>query len=57
MISYNIEFPFTLMPKPLELILVKIFKVCLSIRERLFKNDGWQCSEKNGQAFVVVAQK
>lgn len=57
MISYSPEFPFTLMPPRVEVVIVKIFEFFLSVRRWITKRHGWICSEQNGQAFLVAYQK
>lgn len=57
MISHSPEFPFTLLPAPVEKILTKMFQVALIIRRQLTGRHGWICSEKNGQAFLIAFQK
>ena len=57
MISHSPEFPFSLLPKPLELILTYLFKFILITRRAMFQRHGWICDEKLGQAFLVAFQK
>ncbi len=57
MLSHSPEFPFTLLPAPVEKVLTKIFQGALTIRRRLTGKHGWICSEKNGQAFLIAFQK
>jgi len=57
MISHSPEFPFSLMPKPFEFILVQIFKIVLALRKIITGKHGWICSENMGQAFLVAFQK
>ena len=57
MISHSPEFPFSLMPKPLEKALTTLFKGALRLRHTLYKRHGWICSEQMGQAFLVVFTK
>ena len=57
MISHSPEFPFSLLPTPIELILTKIFKTVLWTRAKLYKQHGWICDEKIGQAFLIAFQK
>lgn len=57
MISHSPEFPFSLLPRPFEFVLVCIFRVVLRVRSVFTKKHGWVCSEKNGQAFLVAFQK
>lgn len=57
MISHSPEFPFSLLPKPLELVLTRTFEFALVVRQKLFGRHGWICDEKNGQAFLIAFQK
>ena len=57
MISHSPEFPFSLLPVPLEGSLVAIFSAVLAIRRALFGKDPWTCQERTGQAFMIVARK
>ena len=57
MISHSPEFPFTLLPAPLERFLVAIFHAALSVRRRIFGKHGWLCDERNGQAFLLAARR
>ena len=57
MISHSPEFPFSLLPKPIEKLLTKIFNIILSVRKKIYGRHGWICDEKFGQAFLVAFQK
>lgn len=57
MISHSPEFPFTLLPDPLERVLVAVFKLALRMRRVLTGKHGWLCKERNGQAFLIAAQR
>ena len=57
MISHSPDFPFSLLPSQIESVLTKIFEVVLWIRAKLYKQHGWICDEKLGQAFLVAFQK
>jgi SAM-dependent methyltransferase len=57
MISHSPEFPFSLLPAPLEWSLVAIFSAVLAFRRAIFGKDPWTCQERTGQAFMVVARK
>ena len=57
MISHSPKFPFSLLPAPLELVLVQLFRTIQGIRRLLFTRNPWICREGFGQAFVVVARK
>ena len=57
MISHSPDFPFSLLPAPLERLLVVTFKAAVWVRGRLTGRHGWLCQECNGQAFLVAAQK
>lgn len=57
MISHSPEFPFSLLPALLEKVLVGIFKFVVGLRKMLTKRNGWLCSERSGQAFLVAARK
>lgn len=57
MISHSPSFPFTLLPKPLEIILTNIFKFVLMVREKMFNRNPWICEPKFGQAFLLIFRK
>jgi len=57
MISHSPEFPFSLLPKPLEKLLTTVFKSVLIFRKLIFKRNPWLCDEKLGQAFLVAFKK
>jgi len=57
MISHSPEFPFSLLPVPMERILVIIFRVVLAIRKLITGRHGWLCNEKMGQAFLIAVKK
>jgi ubiquinone/menaquinone biosynthesis C-methylase UbiE len=57
MISHSPEFPFSLLPQPLERILVAIFRLTITIRSLVTKKHGWICDEKFGQAFIIALKK
>jgi len=57
MISHSPEFPFSLLPAPLERVLVVLFRAAVWLRGKLTGRHGWLCEERNGQAFLVAAQK
>lgn len=57
MISHSPEFPFTLLPKPVEWTLTRIFSAVLSIRRALFGRNPWMCDERLGQAFLISFRK
>lgn len=57
MISHSPEFPFSLLPAPLEWVLTRIFEFSLGVRKLLTGKHGWKCSEKMGQAFLLAFQK
>lgn len=57
MISHSPEFPFSLLPGPLERVLVALFRAAVWFRGKLTGRHGWLCEERNGQAFLVAAQK
>lgn len=62
MISHSPEFPFSLLPKPLEWCLTRMFEVILWCRkilygDRLYKGSPWTCKEEIGQAFLVTFRK
>lgn len=57
MISHSPEFPFSLLPAKIELLLTSLFVFILWCRAKYFKNHGWICNEKIGQAFLVAFQK
>lgn len=57
MISHSPEFPFSLLPKPLEKILTLIFRSVLKTRKLLYKRNPWICAESTGQAFLLAFRK
>lgn len=54
MISHSCDFPFTLMSKDSEKVLVKYF---LKILKSYNKKNPWLCREKYGQAILITGQK
>jgi SAM-dependent methyltransferase len=57
MISPSVSFPFTLMPEPMEQILVRHFEGVLDQRQRETGRNPWLCDEQYGQAFLVWGWK
>ncbi len=57
MVSHSPEFPFSLLPAPLEWILTRIFEGALGLRRLITGRHGWICSEEMGQAFLVAFRK
>lgn len=57
MISHSQEFPFSLLPPVMELVLTKLFKLVLFTRRLITGQHGWLCSERMGQAFLLAFQK
>lgn len=57
MISHSPEFPFSLLPPPMEKLLTRIFMGAIKIRRLLTGRSGWLCSERYGQAFLIAAKK
>jgi hypothetical protein len=57
MISHSPEFPFSLLPAPLELILVNIYSFVLWVRKKIYRRNPWMCNEKFGQAFLLHFRK
>jgi SAM-dependent methyltransferase len=57
MISHSPEFPFSLLPSPMERVLVAAFMAALNVRRLLTGRHGWLCKERNGQAFLIAAQR
>jgi len=57
MISYSIEFPFTLLNDQCEKVLVKEFQKVLGKRGEETGQNPWICEEGFGQAFVVWGMK
>lgn len=57
MISHSTEFPFSLLPAPIERILVGVFSMVLGLRRLVLRRDPWQCREEVGQAFLVMMRK
>lgn len=53
MISHSPEFPFSLLPAPLEAGLARVFSAALSVRSLLTGRNPWLCDEKFGQAFLL----
>jgi ubiquinone/menaquinone biosynthesis C-methylase UbiE len=57
MLSHSPEFPFSLLPKPLEILFTEIFQGILRIRSVLYKKNPWICNEELGQAFLLAFKK
>ncbi len=57
MISHSPEFPFSLLPRPLEYVVTRVFEAVLVVRHLAFRRNPWLCREGFGQAFLVVARK
>ena len=57
MISHSPEFPFSLLPKPLERVLTLIFEAVLWLRRRLYGRNPWICDEAFGQSFLVTCKR
>jgi 2-polyprenyl-3-methyl-5-hydroxy-6-metoxy-1,4-benzoquinol methylase len=57
MISHSPEFPFSLLPVPLEFVLTRLFEGVLTVRKLITGRHGWICSEKIGQAFLLAFRK
>lgn len=57
MISHSPDFPFSLMPSPLEFALTKAFNLFLHVRRIVFSHNPWICQEETGQAFLLTFQK
>ncbi|WP_320045030.1 methyltransferase domain-containing protein [uncultured Desulfobacter sp.] len=57
MISHSIEFPFTLLDKKCEAILVQHFQGVLEARFRNTGKNPWLCDEGFGQAFLIWCVK
>jgi len=57
MISHSPEFPFSLLPKPVEWVLARVFESVLATRKILFRRHPWKCREELGQAFLVTFRK
>ena len=57
MVSHSPEFPFSLLPKPLEWGLTRIFEGVLAVRRMITGRHGWICSEPMGQAFLLAFRK
>lgn len=57
MISHSPEFPFSLLPKPVERVLTQIFRCVLGVRKTVTGRHGWICSEPMGQAFLLAFRK
>lgn len=57
MISHSIEFPFSLMPKKSEKVIVEYFEEILKKRKKETKKNPWLCKEGYGQAFLIWGLK
>ncbi len=57
MISHSPEFPFSLLPPLFEKILAALFQGVLWFRKIIFRKNPWICSERFGQAFLIVFRK
>tara|TARA_A100001015_G_C15032062_1_gene733888 strand:+ start:2055 stop:2921 length:867 start_codon:yes stop_codon:yes gene_type:complete len=57
MISHDADFPFSLLPGPIEFCLASFYKLILFSRKLITGKHGWICSEKLGQAFLIAYQK
>lgn len=57
MISHSPEFPFSLLPKPVEFILTRILEAVLWVRKVIFRRNPWMCDERFGQAFLLTFRK
>jgi len=57
MISHSPDFPFSLLPAPLEWVLTRTFELVLFGRRLLLKRNPWICREEVGQAFLLVFRK
>jgi hypothetical protein len=57
MVSHSPEFPFSLLPAPLEMGLTRVFEASLKARQTLTGKHGWICKEEMGQAFLIAFQK
>lgn len=57
MISHSPEFPFSLLPSPLEWGLTKFFGVAMGIRRAVRGRHPWICREEFGQAFLLTFRK
>lgn len=57
LVSHSPQFPFSLLPGPMELALVQVFGAVVRVREATTGKNGWLCSEAMGQAFLAAAQK
>ena len=57
MISYSIDFPFTLLNDESEQVLVEHFSKILEERSSKTVKHPWQCDEKYGQAFLLWGYK
>lgn len=57
MISHSPEFPFSLLPKPMEGVLTRVFRMALAARGKITGRNPWLCGEEFGQAFLVSFRK
>jgi len=57
MISHSVDFPFSLMPKESEELLVEYFSKILKTRKSKSNKNPWLCKEGYGQAFIVWGYK
>lgn len=56
-ISHSPEFPFTLLPSPVESTLVAVWHGVIWMRSLMNRQHGWLCHESWGQHLLVVASK
>jgi len=57
MISPSPDFPFTLCPRYIEKINVKLMNLYLNIRRLIYKKNPWSCEEQTGHAILIAFRK
>lgn len=57
MISHSPKFPFSLLPKPMEFALTRLFEIVLLLRRAVLRKNPWICRENLGQAFLLTCRK
>ena len=57
MISHSPQFPFSLLPPKMEIVLTQIFTMILWIKGIFIKGHPWTCKEEFGQAFLIYFKK
>ena len=57
MISHSVDFPFSLMPKESERVLVDKIYTMLDERKKITETNPWLCKEGYGNAFLIWGVK